>query len=118
MVLSVHTKVATYATAKNGHEGIWAVNVKIHVFLTSELAGGEWSSSIPGRFTPGTHWIGGWVDLRAGVDDVEKRKFLILLGLEFRPIGRPARSQLQLLRLGVHLSSVVQATSTVRLRKA
>jgi hypothetical protein len=36
-------------------------------FLTSELAGGEWSASRPGRFTPeerapGTHWIGGWVD--------------------------------------------------------
>jgi hypothetical protein len=27
------------------------------------------------------------------VDDVEKRKFLILPGLELRPLGRPARSQ-------------------------
>jgi hypothetical protein len=26
--------------------------------------------------TPGTHWIGGWVYPRAGVDDVEKRTFL------------------------------------------
>jgi hypothetical protein len=39
-------------------------------------------------FTPGerdydTHWIGGWVDPRAGLDDVEKRKFLPLQGLEF-----------------------------------
>jgi hypothetical protein len=31
---------------------------------------------------PGTHWIGGWVDPRAGLDDVEKRKFLTLPGLE------------------------------------
>jgi hypothetical protein len=31
---------------------------------------------------------------RAGVDDVEKRKFLNLLGLEFRPLGRPALIQL------------------------
>jgi hypothetical protein len=30
---------------------------------------------------------------RAGVDDVEKRKFLTLPGLELRPIGRLARSQ-------------------------
>jgi hypothetical protein len=30
------------------------------------------------------------VDLRAGLDDVEKRKFLILPGLELRPLGRPA----------------------------
>jgi hypothetical protein len=53
------------------------VDVEIHVFLTSALAGGEWSISRPGRFTlgekdPGIHWIGGWVDPRAGLDDVEK----------------------------------------------
>jgi hypothetical protein len=44
-------------------------------------AGDEWSASRPGRFTtgegtPGTHWIGGWVDPRAGLDDMEKRKSL------------------------------------------
>jgi hypothetical protein len=33
------------------------------------------------------------VDPRAGLDDVEKKKFLTLLGLELRPLGRPARSQ-------------------------
>jgi hypothetical protein len=41
---------------------------------------------------PGTHWIGGWVDLRAGLDDLEKRKFLTLPGLELRPLGRPPLS--------------------------
>jgi hypothetical protein len=30
---------------------------------------------------------------RAGLDDVEKTKFLILPGLELRPLSRPARSQ-------------------------
>jgi hypothetical protein len=30
---------------------------------------------------------------RAGLDDVEKRKFLTLQGLEFRPLSRPASSQ-------------------------
>jgi hypothetical protein len=30
---------------------------------------------------------------RAGLDDLEKRKFLTLLGLELRPLSRPARSQ-------------------------
>jgi hypothetical protein len=30
---------------------------------------------------------------RAGLDDVEKRKFLILPGLELRPLGCPARNQ-------------------------
>jgi hypothetical protein len=44
------------------------------------------STSRPGRFTPeerapGTHWIEGWVDLRAGLDDLEKRKFIIIIYL-------------------------------------
>jgi hypothetical protein len=35
------------------------------------------AASRPGRFTPGerapvTHWIGGWLDPRDGLDDVEK----------------------------------------------
>jgi hypothetical protein len=74
------------------------VDVQIHIFLTSALAGGEWSASRPSCFTlgeraPGTHWRGGWVDPRAGLDDVDKRKFLTLLGLELRPLGCPVRSQ-------------------------
>jgi hypothetical protein len=53
------------------------VDVQVHIFLTSALAGGQWSASGPCRFTPdekapGTHWIGGWVDSRAGLDDMEK----------------------------------------------
>jgi hypothetical protein len=43
---------------------------------------------------PGTFWIGGWMGPTAGLDDVEKRKFLTLQGLELQPVGRPARSQL------------------------
>jgi hypothetical protein len=73
------------------------VDVQIRIFLTSTLVGGEWFTSRPGRFTsgeraPGTHWIGGWVDLRAGLDDLEKRKFLTLPGLELRSLCRSARS--------------------------
>jgi hypothetical protein len=74
------------------------VDVQIQIFLTSALAGVEWSASHPGRFilgerSPGTHWIGGWVDTKAGLDDVEKRKLLTLTGLKLRPLRRPARSQ-------------------------
>jgi hypothetical protein len=63
------------------------VDVKIHVFLISAIAGVEWSASRPGLFAPGerapgTHLTGGWVDPRAGLDDVEKIKFLTLLRLE------------------------------------
>jgi hypothetical protein len=47
----------------------------------SALDGGEWSASRPGRSIPSerapcTPWIGGFVDRRAGVDDVKKRNFL------------------------------------------
>jgi hypothetical protein len=67
------------------------------IFLTSALAGGEWSASRSGRFTsmertPRTHWLGGWLDPRFGLNDAEKKKFLILPGLELRPLGRLARS--------------------------
>jgi hypothetical protein len=53
------------------------VDVQTHIFLTSALVGGEWSASRPGRFTPGerasgTHWIGGWVDPRARLNNKEK----------------------------------------------
>jgi hypothetical protein len=73
------------------------MDVYIHIFLTSALAGGEWSVSRPGRFTlgeraHGTHWIGGCMDPRARLDDV-KRKFLTLRGLELRLLGRPASNQ-------------------------
>jgi hypothetical protein len=66
-------------------------------FLDLALVGGEWSTSRPGRFTPGerapgTHWRGRWVDLRAGLDDLEKRKFLTPPGLELRLLSHPARS--------------------------
>jgi hypothetical protein len=48
---------------------------------------------------PGTHWIRGWVGPRAGLDDVDKRKFLTLPGLELQPLRHPVRSQsLYLLR--------------------
>jgi hypothetical protein len=65
---------------------------------TRQVVGGEWSGSRPSHFTPGekapgTHWIGGWLNPRVGLDDVEKRKFLTLLGLELRTFRRPARSQ-------------------------
>jgi hypothetical protein len=46
-----------------------------------------------GERAPPTNWIGGWVGPRAGLDDVEKTKFLTLPELELRPLGRPARSQ-------------------------
>jgi hypothetical protein len=45
--------------------------------FSTVIVGGECSASSPGRFTPeervtGTHWIGGWLGPRAGLDETEK----------------------------------------------
>jgi hypothetical protein len=74
------------------------VDVSIHIFLTSALVEEEWSVLRPCLFTPReratcTHWIGGWVDPRGSVDDMEKRKLMTISGLELRPLSRRARSQ-------------------------
>jgi hypothetical protein len=50
-------------------------------------------AALPRKRAPGAHWIGGWVDSRAGLEYLEKRKFLSLPRLVFRPLGRRARSQ-------------------------
>jgi hypothetical protein len=58
------------------------MEIQLHAFLTSALdGGGEWSDSRPGRFTPGeripyTHWIGGWVDTRARLEEMAMRNIL------------------------------------------
>jgi hypothetical protein len=68
------------------------MDVYVHIFLTSSLVGGEWSASRPGRLISGER-APGTQNPRAGLDDVEKRKFLLLPELELRPLGRPTRSQ-------------------------
>jgi hypothetical protein len=57
--------------------------------LTSALHVGEWLASRPNRFAPeeiapGTHWIGGWVGHRRGLDAMEKKEILPLPGIESR----------------------------------
>jgi hypothetical protein len=47
------------------------------VFLPSAVDGGEWSVSrprplYPAERAPGTHWIVGWVDTRAGLYDMKE----------------------------------------------
>jgi hypothetical protein len=62
----------------------WGVDVYIHVSFTPAQVGGEGSASrlssfTPGERAPGTHWIGGWVGPRFGLDDVERRKFFFII---------------------------------------
>jgi hypothetical protein len=68
------------------------VDVWIHIFFTSALVGGEWSASLPDRFTPevrnlSIHWIGGWMSNRDGLDE----KILDPTGARPRLFRRPAR---------------------------
>jgi hypothetical protein len=62
------------------------------IFITLALTGSG-QLHAPTALTPGTHWTGGWVGPRDSLDDVKKRKFLTLPGLELRPLGCPAYSQ-------------------------
>jgi hypothetical protein len=55
-------------------------------FLDFGTSQSEWSDPRPGRFTPGerapgTLSTGGWMGLRAGLEDEESSKFLTLSGL-------------------------------------
>jgi hypothetical protein len=74
--------------------------IKALPFLTSALDGSEWSASRHGRFTPGdtapgTHLIEGWVDLRAGLNAMEKTQ-ISCPWRESKP-GHPARSLITIL---------------------
>ena len=65
--------------------------VQLHSFITSALDGGEWSTSSPGRFTPGERNLctlnRSLSGPRAGLDVLEKRKISCTLpGFEPRNI--------------------------------
>jgi hypothetical protein len=69
------------------------MELEFQAFLTSALDGDGWSASRSGRFTPrertsSTHWIGGWVGPRAGLDSAVKKNSQPLPGLE-HPIIQP-----------------------------
>jgi hypothetical protein len=50
-------------------------------------------AALPRAKSPMSHWIEGWIDPSFGLEDLEKRKFLTLPGLELLPLGRPGHSQ-------------------------
>jgi hypothetical protein len=79
------------------------IGVKFLSFLTLALNGGEWpvlryGCSIPGKTASDTHWIGGWVSPRGGLDVIDKKKKY------FAPTGfrTPDRLAHSLVNLLVH----------------
>jgi hypothetical protein len=68
------------------HAGAKREKYSSYSFLISALDGSEWSASLPRRTLPpsppgkdpGTHWIGGCVGLRAGLDTEARGKIFCL----------------------------------------
>jgi hypothetical protein len=94
------SKVKLALCLTNYREGVWGSGYMDSHFLDLGTSW-RWAVSFnapvvltPGERAPGTHWIGGWVEPRASLDDVEDRKFLTLQGLKLWPLVRPARSKL------------------------
>jgi hypothetical protein len=61
---------------------VLGVDLYLHTFLNSAVGEGEWSTSRPGCFTHTkranvTHWTGGWVGPRVGLDALEKTRNLL-----------------------------------------
>jgi hypothetical protein len=66
------------------------VGVQIHILLTLALVG----SFTPKPTAPNTHWKGGWVGPRSSLDDMQKKKFMAVQGIELQSLCRAAHSQL------------------------
>jgi hypothetical protein len=69
----------------------WGEEVYLHVFLTSALNDGEWSTSRPGRFTPGIKTsryllTGGCMGHTAGLGGVARRKKIPTLAGNLTPV--------------------------------
>jgi hypothetical protein len=69
------------------------VDVQFHVFLISELVGGEWSALLSDRLTPGNHWRGDWVGPQNRSGRHGEKNTLPLPGLEVLPLDHRARCQ-------------------------
>jgi hypothetical protein len=72
----------------------WGEQLYMHS-RSSVLDGGELSASRPGRSNPrerngGMHWIGSWIDLRAGLDLGPKKN--ILVPTRYRTPKRPSHT--------------------------
>jgi len=60
------------------------MEVQLRAFLTLAVDGGEWSVSLPDSLTageraPSSHWVGGSLSPRTGLDAVTKRRNPIIV---------------------------------------
>jgi hypothetical protein len=71
----------------NHKEAQWRLKVKLSLCLINSLRHESvWGSGWPRPlYPPGTHWIGGWVGPKTGLNDVEKRNISPLPGLKLQP---------------------------------
>jgi hypothetical protein len=103
LVYRNRTKSAIYkgkAVTQYTNGGAGGEEYSSYSFRTSTLDGVQWSASRPDRALPpgkralGTHWTGGWVGPRAGLDTQFRGKILLPLpGIEPRSTGHPVRNQ-------------------------
>jgi hypothetical protein len=88
----------------------WERRYSSYSFLTSELDGVSGqrhapAELCPGKGSPGTHWIGGWVGPRVGLDTEARGKILCLCG-ESNP-GSKVCSQKLYWSLSVNLKKCI-----------
>jgi hypothetical protein len=72
------TKFSLCFTNYHAMKMYWGVNIWHHVFLTAALVG-EWSASRPSRDKNPRYSFDRRLDLRAGLDAVDRRKNPIIL---------------------------------------
>jgi hypothetical protein len=65
--------IRNFLTKHNAMKTYWGVEVQLHAFFDLGTRWRRVVSFMPRERTRGTHWIGGWVGPRAGLDAVMKR---------------------------------------------
>jgi hypothetical protein len=80
---TVNVKLSLCLTKHHTVKTYDGVLIQLHAFLTLVLDGSEWLASGPDRSTPDTHYKGGWVGPRNGLNPMTKRKipYLSLPGI-------------------------------------
>jgi hypothetical protein len=72
----------------------------------------------PGKGPPGTHWIRDWVGPRAGLDGMERRKFLTQPGFNSDPsVVQPVASRYTDYAIPAHITSSFRDNKSARFQR-